>query len=85
MIIEISNINADKLTNELIGAGVQPSSLLVTHKNDVTSIRFNDADMALVQQIIDAHDPTPIPAPPTDAERIEQLEQIINMLLMGDM
>ena len=69
-----------KLHQELIDAGIDDNKMLVRSLEGDSEIgaiiKFADGvDMQLVQQIIDAHDPAPIPSTPTEIERIAQLEQ----------
>lgn len=76
--MKIYNVNPNKLHGELNKAEIFP--LLVqndTKDNEYiaenTWITFEDgADMELVQQIIDAHDPTPGPPPKTDIEILKE-------------
>lgn len=88
MKVHYSNVNPNKLHDELIKAGVIP----VLVQNDLkegeyiannTWVTFADGtDMELVQKIIDAHEPT-LPAQlPTEKERILALEEAI-LVLMG--
>lgn len=78
---EYLNINTNKLHDELIANGIMP--LLVESIDNETWITFQEnTDMELVQQIIDAHDPTPLPPPITETERIAIAEQAINDLMM---
>lgn len=81
----LRNVNLNKLLQELATVDIIPSPIFMRENGDVDLTFVDDVDMTLVQSIIDGHDPTPTPLAPTDAERIEQLEQVINMLLMGDM
>lgn len=82
MKITIDNVNTNKLHDELIANGVVP--LLVESLEDRTWITFtDDTNMDLVQQIIDAHDPTPLPPQPSDKERLEALEQAMLEIVMG--
>lgn len=76
----VSNVNPNKLQDELIKNGITP--LFVNHDKkegeyiaDNTWIKFEEGtNMDLVQQIIDAHDPTPLPKPLTEIEQL-RLEQ----------
>jgi len=88
--MQINNINPTKLHDELIKAGIIP--VMVT--NDAvdgdyialnTVIIFADGtDMTAVQAIIDTHDPTPLPQPPSEAEqRIIDLEVAMSYILGG--
>lgn len=76
MKIEYINMNTQKLHDELISVGVIP--LLVESLEEKTWITFtDDTNMELVQQIIDAHDTTPLPPQPTDSEVLEDLIQLL--------
>lgn len=93
MEILYNNVNPNKIQDELIANGIFP--LVV--KNDLeegnyiaenTWITFvDDTDMTAVQAVIDAHDSTPLPIPPTENEilkqKVAQLEQIIDTMLTG--
>ena len=71
MKITVENINVNKLCDELISKGIVP--LLIESVENTTCITFeDDTDMDLVQQIIDAHDPTPLPPQPTQEELLKQ-------------
>lgn len=84
MKIEYISVNANKLHDELIESGINP--LLVESLEDKTWITFEEnTDMKLVQQLIDSHDPTPLPQPPTDKERLQVLEQAMLEMIMGGM
>jgi len=80
----IQNINVSKLTDEFNRGGIKILHVLYVYNDDDTQADFifaGGTDMDLVQQIINAHDPTPIPPKPTDKERIEQLENMILMMM----
>jgi hypothetical protein len=84
MKIEYINVNTNKLHDELIANGITP--ILVESLEDKTWITFEDGvDMGLVQQIINAHDPTPTPTEPTTEERLKLAEDTILFMLMGGM
>ena len=86
MIIE--NVLRNKLHDELCANGINPKSVdaIEGTKPIGASITFEEGtDMELVQQIIDNHDPTPLPPPLSDKERIEELEQIVADLILGQM
>lgn len=73
MKIECLNVNTNKLHDELISLGIIP--LLVEGKGDKTWITFDDnVDMTAVQAVIDAHNPEPLPVPPTIEERVTSTE-----------
>ena len=88
MKITLQNVNTNKLHDELIVSGIVP--LLVESLENTTWITFEDnTDMDLVQQIIDAHDPTPLPPQPTEFDKIriesaqanaELFEMMLSML-----
>lgn len=79
---EYIDVNTSKLHDELIANGIMP--FLVESLEEKTWVTFNhDADMELVQQIIDAHDPTPSPQLPTDRERLQAVEQAILEIVLG--
>ncbi len=89
MKIAVNNINPNKLHDELMNKDITP--VLVQHDKkegeciaENTWITFEQStDMDSVQQIIDAHDPTPILQPPTVEERLRMLEDTILFLLGG--
>lgn len=87
MIVEYAN--PTKLHDELIASGIKVSMLENDRKNgqvvaENTFITFGEnVDMDLVQQVIDKHDPTPLPAEPDEKERLEVLEETILFLLTG--
>lgn len=91
--ITIRNVNPAKLQDELIYAGIKvlKTESKISGKNgdiaEQTSIAFDDdsVDMELVQQIIDEHDPTPLPEPLNEIDRLkisqaEQFETILELL-----
>lgn len=81
---EYINVNTNKLHDELINAGIAP--LLVESLNEKTWITFaDDVDMTAVQAVIDAHDPTPLPEPLSEIDKLkisqaEQFETILELL-----
>lgn len=81
------NVNTNKLHDELINEGINP--ILVESLEEKTWITFaENTDMDLVQQIIDTHDPTPLPASLSELDklRIAQAEQFEYLLeLLGGM
>ena len=91
MKITLKNVNPNKLHDELISANLIPSLLqsdksVGEHIAPNTWITFpQDTDMVLAQQIIDAHDPTPLPQPPSEKERLEALEQAMLEMILGGM
>lgn len=90
------NIHRNKLHQELIDGGIDATKITVKALDGTdygASIDFADGtDMTLVQSIIEAHDPTPIPSAPSEVEQIrlevarsnaEMFEAVI--ALMGGM
>ena len=81
----VNNVVPNKLHQELADAGIECN---VFHNLEdgryivgECEIKFAEsADMVLAQQIIDAHDSTPLPRPKTDKERISDLETLILQL-----
>ena len=81
MIIEY--VHRNKFQNELQNASIDTIAVSAIDDSEIgCKVIFVDGtDMELVQQIITAHDPTPLPSKPTEAERIEMLEDTVNFLL----
>lgn len=80
---EYIDVNANKLHDELIANGIKP--ILVESIDNKTWITFKkDTDMNTVQQIIEAHDPTPLPEPLSEIEKlkISQAEQFETILMI---
>lgn len=79
---EYIGLNINKLHDELIVKGIKP--LLIESLNDKTWVTFADnTDMDLVQQIIDAHDPTPLPPLKTREQILEERLQVTEDALLG--
>jgi hypothetical protein len=80
--------NPNKLYDELVNAGIIPVMVWSDIKKgdyiaDNVKIDFtDDTDMELVQQIVDAHDPTPLPAPKTE---LEILQETVDMLVLSSL
>jgi len=89
MKITISNVNPNKLHDELLKASISP--VLTEHDRPVgeyiapnTWITFtDDTDMTVVQAIIDAHDPTPQPPQPTQDDYLIDLDYRLSMIELG--
>lgn len=76
MKIEYTNVNSNKLHDELIANGISP--LFVESKDDTTWVTLDDGvDRELVQQIIDAHDPSPSPKSLTLEEQLAEKDKQI--------
>lgn len=86
MIIE--NILRDKFHDELINAGIRPK-FVGSIDNDSqlgAVIKFEEGtDMVLVQQIIDTHDPTPLPKQLTENEIIMLAIADLAEIVLGGM
>lgn len=86
--MRVNNVVPNKLHQELIDAGVDCS---VIHNLEDgryfvgdCEIKFTeDTDMELAQQIIEAHESTPLSKLPTAEERLKQAEDTILYLLMN--
>ena len=89
MIIEINNINPNKIHDQLISRGIVPlyveSNLIEgEYIAEKTWITFDaEVNVDLVNSIIDAHVPTPLPTAPTVNERIDMLENMILLIMEG--
>lgn len=82
----IKNCNVNKLHDEFIQAGIQPFPVFVLENGDGDFTFPEGTDIEIVQQIIDRHDPTPLPPKPTPEERLEALESaMLDMILGGGM
>ena len=79
----ISNVNVNKLHDEFINVGIEPFPVFQLENGDGDFTFPKDTDMELVQQIIDAHDPTPLPPKPSEKERLEALEQALLEMVLG--
>lgn len=74
MIKIYKNVNRNKLHTELQNAEIETEYVLAIDNTDIgCKIKFKEnTNMELVQQIIDAHEPSPIPPQPTKEEVLEQ-------------
>lgn len=87
---KLNNVNPKKLIDELTKKGIKiiyaiNDSSDGEHIANNTIIDFEDnTDMELVQQIIDAHDPTPLPEPLSEIDKlkISQAEQFETILMI---
>jgi hypothetical protein len=79
----INNANVNKLHDEFRQAGINPYPVFELENGDGEFTFPAGTDMDLVQQIIDAHDPTPSPSQPNDKERIEALEIAMLDIVLG--
>lgn len=84
----IKSMNPNKLYDELVGTGIIPVMVWSDIKKgdyiaDNITIEFeDDTDMELVQQIIDTHDPSPMPEPKSE---LEILRETVDMLVLSSL
>lgn len=83
----INNINVNKLHQEFNNNGIYPSPVNFIDENSATFTFAEDVNLHLVQQIIDTHDPTPNPQPPSEIEklRLEQAQansELVQLIMM---
>lgn len=85
ILFRYDTVNRNKIHTELQNAGVETEYVGGINTTDIgCEIIFKaGTDMTLVQQIIDAHDPTPLPPKPTADERIKELEEMVLFLMMN--
>ena len=83
MVVICNNVNPTKLHDELILNGIVPLTL-EEDKNEGDYVAENTwitfaegTDMDLAQQIIDAHNPTPVATPPTELEILKQENEML--------
>ena len=79
----IKNCNVNKLHDEFIENGINPYPVLKLENGDGEFVFTEGTDVELVQQIIDRHNPTPLPKKPTEQERIEALENALLEIVLG--
>lgn len=83
----IKNCNITKLHDEFIKVGIKPFPVFTLENGDGDFTFPDGTDAELVQQIIDSHDPTPLPQEPTIEElQIEyniDLDYRISLIEMG--
>ena len=73
----IPDCNVNKLHDEFMSVGIMPYPVFKLENGDGNFTFPNDTDMELVQQIIDAHDPTPLPPQPSDIEKLRQANETL--------
>ena len=73
----IKNCNVNKLHEEFVRSGIDPFPVFELANGDGDFTFPKNTDTALIQQIIDTHDPTPLPTEPTTEEL--QLEYNIDL------
>lgn len=91
MQIHLQNVNPNKVHDELIAAGVEP----VVVENDLEEGQYIAAntwitvpegtDMGVVQAVIDNHDPTPLPPPLTELQKLQKdhVDLVFALMLGG--
>lgn len=87
--LEISNVNHNKLYDEMITAKIE-IKLAERPSDTIGSSVFyfaDGTDIQLVQQIIDEHDTAPLPRPLSDIEklRLEQAQansELVQLIMM---
>ena len=72
----IANINVNKLHDEFIEKGIYPYPVSALKKGEGDFTFTEDTDMELVQQIINAHDPTPSLPQPTEEEVLQKQKEL---------
>ena len=81
MIIKSCNVN--KLHNELRSVGIAPFPVFELENGDGEFTFQEGTDIDLVQQIIDEHDPTPLPPQPTQDDYLLDLDFRLSMIELG--
>lgn len=90
----LQNVLRNKLHQELVNGGVGVTTVFAIDDSEYgANITFdNGTNMELVQQIIDAHDPTPIPALLSETELLrlemarsnaEMFEMVVSLMTGG--
>ena len=79
-----------KLLDELVNGELEPLSVESLEGNNPVGAKIvfqEGTNMELVQQIVNAHDPTPLPEPPTKEEllqqEIDELKAVVDAMLNG--
>lgn len=83
----VKNVHRGKLHQELVDSGIVVLNVDAIDKTDFGAdiTLESDVDMTLVQEIISKHTPVPPEEPLSYNERIKELEQIVNSLLLGEL
>lgn len=83
-----NNMNVNKLYDELVDVGIKPITVwsdlkLGQHIAENIEIVFEeDTNMTLVQQIINAHDTTPLPQPKIETEMLKERLEATELALI---
>lgn len=76
--------NVPKLHGELNAAGIHPFPVFDFGDGSGEFTFLEGTDMDVVQNVINAHDPTPLPAPKTQVEILQEtVDQLVLDALMG--
>ena len=69
-----TNVHRNKFHQELVNAGIEVISAIAIDDSPlgIDIIFGEDVDMNHVQKIIDAHDPTPLPQPKSEVEKLKE-------------
>lgn len=67
------NVNHQKLSAELAAANIEMILIENDTKNNTWITYSENANMETVQQIVTAHDPTPLPLPISQQDLVNQL------------
>jgi len=68
----IKNVSVSKLHDEFNKSGINPYPVFQLKNGDGDFTFTEGVNMELVQQIIDAHDPTPLPKALTEMELLQE-------------
>lgn len=79
----IISCNVLKLTNEFQDKGIIPHPIFDNEDGTGDFTFAEGTDMELVQQIIDAHDPTPLPLQPTQDDYLLDLDFRLSIIELG--
>jgi hypothetical protein len=81
----IIQCNANKLHSEFVNAGIKPFPVFDNEDGSGDFTFPEGTDMTLVQQVIDAHDPTPLPPQPTETEQLRADVDYISIMTGVDL
>lgn len=83
MIIELKDVNTNKLHDELIAVGIIPK--LVESLDNTTWVTVEDSQESAVMAVVAVHDPTPKPQPvlPTSTDLQKQIFDLTTQLVIG--
>ncbi|OCZ53783.1 hypothetical protein [Dehalobacter sp. TeCB1] len=81
MKLEFTGVNTNKLHDELIAGGVIPQ--LVESKDEKTWVTVEESQVDAVNAIVSVHDPTPLPAKPTETDYLLDLDYRLSKIELG--